>query len=319
MDQEMARIRAEEERNREKRRKTLRIVFVAVCVIMVLALLALWGFNRFSQVCYLKLEKCWGGKGSTDGRFHELLAVAVDTEGFVWAADHVNSTLQKFDAEGNFLMKITTTLRSGATYNGPTHIGFDKDNVLYARSWSWVGKYTADGMEEAVRLRYRSLGSITGFAVDPRNGDCLLLGIGALGRFRNGEQVCRLDDQSFSNSSVATDMAGNIYVTAFPGIKKFDENGRLVAEAELAGSHYHYLTCGASGDIYLVPQHFLDVIRVFDSNLTLKRVAGIKDKHSFLSTGIPIAVDEKEDRVLIYLAFDSPHADNKVCQYVMNR
>jgi DNA-binding beta-propeller fold protein YncE len=47
----------------------------------------------------------WGGRGSTDGRFHAPAGVAVDGAGHVFALDSENNRVEEFDSDGQYLAK----------------------------------------------------------------------------------------------------------------------------------------------------------------------------------------------------------------------
>jgi DNA-binding beta-propeller fold protein YncE len=52
------------------------------------------------------LVKRWGKKGAAPGEFDAPEAICVDKEGNVYVADTGNNRVQKFDANGKFLMEI---------------------------------------------------------------------------------------------------------------------------------------------------------------------------------------------------------------------
>ena len=357
IEKEIASIKAEDERLRIKRRKTQRKVLLVTGISAIIIVSGALILIKVTAPPELKLERCWGGKGTTDGRFHELSGIAVDNQGYIWACDPVNRTIQKFDPEGNFLMKIKTTFETAATYDGPTHIAFDHNNNLYALadSASWAARYNYNGTSVKLLTRMPGhLGSIVGFAVDKRNGDLLVAFIGGWVKYKNGLEVWYQQDESFTSSfnPIVVDSTGNIYINTFPGIRKYDENGHFIAEAQAPTDCYLamdaadnlYLLYFAWHDeievydfnLYLTWQEAVaeleklkaqaeiealnhDEIKVYDSNLNLKGTYKLKKPLSFLSTGCPLAVYDTDKKIYIYLAYNSPHADNKICQYVIKK
>lgn len=323
VNQEILRTKAKEEGALLKTRKTFRTVLIVIASLAVVVFIISLGIFIVKESTILNPKKYWGGKGNIDGKFYELIAIAVDNNGYIWAADRENKTIKKFDTEGNFQMKITTPVNSlFKSYSGPTYIGFDKDNNLYALSEQgyWVGKYNYDGIQEELWTKVLSRGrNIRAFTVDRRNGDCLFLMDRSLIKCRNSVQLWEVDYQSsrFSpfdlNPSIATDMDGNIYISAFPGIKKFDENGNFIDETDV--SKINYLACDFTNNLYI---HSWDKILVFDTYLKLKKTYNIRIQLPFLSRGIPFAVYEAKDAISIYLAF-GPHSGNQICRYVIKK
>lgn len=317
IEKEIASIKAEEEKLRIKRRKTRKKVLLVTGISAIIIVIGALIIIKVTGPPVLKLERCWGGKGTTDGRFHELSGIAVDNQGYIWACDHVNDTIQKFDSEGNFLMKIKTTFETAATYDGPTHIAFDHNNNLYALATSayWAARYNYDGTSERLLTTMPGhFGSIVGFAVDRRNGDLLVAFIGGWVKYKNSLEVWYQEDESFitSHNPIAVDSKGNIYINTFPGIRKYDENGNFIAEVEAPTDCY--LAMDAADNLYLIHFAWHDEIKVYDSNLNLKGTYKLKKSFSFLSSGCPLAVYDTDKKIYIYLA-----ADNKICQYVIKK
>ncbi len=94
--------------------------------------------NRvFQQDVTGQIIRSFGGPGSQPGRFNDAWGIAVDEAQHIYVADTFNHRVQKFDADGNFLM---TWGRPGATdqpgfgtdtqFFGPRDIAFDRDGRL---------------------------------------------------------------------------------------------------------------------------------------------------------------------------------------------
>jgi len=74
----------------------------------------------------------WGRKGSVDGQFDHPWGVAVDNRGNVYVAEEFNSRIQKFDGQGNFLLKWGgfRTVENGKFYN-PCGVAVDNRGNVY--------------------------------------------------------------------------------------------------------------------------------------------------------------------------------------------
>jgi hypothetical protein len=211
----------------------------------------------------------WGGNGTMDGKFGEAGGVAIDGSGNIWIPDRKNQTIQQFDPSGNFLQKFVTTVQTSATYKGPSYIGFADDGYLYAMSTSgyWVARYDTNGNEESVGSPRHGAASLLHFAVDPRNGDYVVVFVGAVGKYSGSTKVWQntLDNEHTS----IVDSQGNIYVTAYPGIQKYDANGNIVAEVDL-GNTWGTLAVDSSDRVYLLSGEVIDrYLKVFDGSLNL--------------------------------------------------
>ncbi|HEY2883333.1 MAG TPA: NHL repeat-containing protein [Pirellulales bacterium] len=90
-----------------------------------LCLLALAGCNR-DQSSIGSLDKVWGRRGLSDGRFQKPRAMAIDKHDNVYVVD-MTARIQVFDTDGNFLRFWETP----AHENGrPTGMSIDRDGNL---------------------------------------------------------------------------------------------------------------------------------------------------------------------------------------------
>ncbi len=75
----------------------------------------------------------WGSKGSLPGQFNQPFDVAVDQAGFVYVTDVGNKRVQKFDADGKFILTFGRNL-----FQKPSGIGIGSDGSV------WVTDYDSD-------------------------------------------------------------------------------------------------------------------------------------------------------------------------------
>jgi len=71
-----------------------------------------------------KIIKTWGKKGSGPGEFNEPHGIALDSTGRVFVADRVNSRIQIFDPDGNFLAEWKQ-------FGRPSAVFIDRNDVIY--------------------------------------------------------------------------------------------------------------------------------------------------------------------------------------------
>jgi len=77
--------------------------------------------------------KTWGGLGEKAGQFNEPFDVAVDANGFVYVTDVRNKRVQKFTADGGFILAFGQEL-----FEKPGGIGIGTDGTV------WVTDYDLD-------------------------------------------------------------------------------------------------------------------------------------------------------------------------------
>lgn len=102
--------------------------------------------------------KVWGAQGTGEGQFNHPRAIAIAPDGSIYVADTMNHRIEKFDAEGKFLLAWGS--RSPAqpqdqppapapegTFNEPWGLAVDNQgNVYVADTWNHrIQKFTGDG------------------------------------------------------------------------------------------------------------------------------------------------------------------------------
>jgi len=74
---------------------------------LVLVLFWIIGCTKKSQVGVAFVSE-WGSKGSAPGEFNQPIGVALDDEGNVYVSDAGNNRIQKFTADGAFIVEWGT-------------------------------------------------------------------------------------------------------------------------------------------------------------------------------------------------------------------
>lgn len=187
-----------------------------------------------------------GGQGYLPGEFDNIMGIAIDSKGFIYAVDMANHRLQKFAADGKYLASIGGKGSMEGEFSEPRGIAIDENNIIYVMdTWnSRVQKFDSD-------LKY--LGEIRsprGFygakGVAARNGKIYVsdAGNGAIEAFNySGEHLTSWGakgnaDGEFSEPvGLTVDKQGFIYVvdSANDRIQKFDQNGNFVAKWQVDG------------------------------------------------------------------------------------
>jgi hypothetical protein len=98
-----------------------------------------WGVDTGAaqyEICTSASLPCQAGiLGNGDGQFHNPWAVALDAVGNVYMTDQYNHRIQKFDASGNFLLKLGSEGGDDGEFEFPTGIGIDvTDNIYIAET-----------------------------------------------------------------------------------------------------------------------------------------------------------------------------------------
>ncbi len=151
------------------------------------------------------LLTAWGSVGSGNGQFNTPIGVAVDAAGNVYVTEEVNQRIQKFDSNGNFLLKWGNSGSGNGQFHDPLGIAVDAMGNVYVADTenNRIQKFDA-------------------------NGNFLLKwGGGGIG---NGQFNQPID--------IAVDVVGNVYVADFSNhrIQKFDSNGNFLLKWGSFGS-----------------------------------------------------------------------------------
>ncbi|MFY1110208.1 MAG: 6-bladed beta-propeller [Methanosarcinaceae archaeon] len=208
-------------------------------------------------ITYVHFEKKWGRYGSGDGQFNEPIAVAVDSEGFVYVADVYNHRIQKFDSNGNF---ITKWGRHGSGNGEFRTIGdmvvdanrgyvYVSDVYWYDPPYERIQKFTTNGnfvtswyCNYSYALAVDSDGYVYAPSVLEVNGSALK----CIQKFDPSGSLITTSwfesDEVILNgiTALTVDLDGNVYVTdgadhVNHGIYKFDSNGTFILKWESEG------------------------------------------------------------------------------------
>ena len=76
-----------------------------------------------------------GPRGAGDGELGLPWGIAIDKEGDVFVADWRNDRVQKFSADGKFLMKFGSAGKGQGELNRPTSVDVDSDGLIYVADW----------------------------------------------------------------------------------------------------------------------------------------------------------------------------------------
>jgi sugar lactone lactonase YvrE len=185
------------------------------------------------------LQLVWKTNGGND-KLKEPIGLAVDRQGDVYVSDAANNFVQKFDANGKFLLQWGKTGKGEGEFSfsgsGPTagFLAVDKDGNLYVSDCynSRVQVFDPDGK------------FLRSFGTEPGSGQMMLPG------------------------PITFDDKGNIYVAArVDSINMYDSTGKFLKQFNIPGEALKYAGVGAidqQGNLYVA--ELLDSrVRKFDS------------------------------------------------------
>jgi DNA-binding beta-propeller fold protein YncE len=106
-----------------------------------------------------KLIKAWGKHGKAQGEFDTPHGIALDSAGRVYVADRVNSRVQVFDADGNFVAEWKQ-------FGRPSSVAVDKNDILYVAD-SQSGPQRNAPFKAGIRIGSVKDGKVTAFIPAP--------------------------------------------------------------------------------------------------------------------------------------------------------
>jgi DNA-binding beta-propeller fold protein YncE len=121
----------------------------------------------------------WGSTGNGDGQFAGRIEdIAMDQDGNVYVTDSYNHRIQKFDNNGNFLLKIggESSREGHGTFTNPLGIAVDYDGNIYVVDNYFLQKFDAEGrfITQWSRTQGGEL-SRAGFLTIDEHGDIYIL------------------------------------------------------------------------------------------------------------------------------------------------
>jgi hypothetical protein len=187
----------------------------------------------------------WGSIGLGDGQF-KFPVIAIDSSGFIYAADRDNNRVQKFTSTGQFVTKWGSNGTGDGQFNQPQGIAVDADGYVYVTdsgnyriqkftsTGQFVAKWGTRGSEDG------QFGNARGIAVDT-NGYVYLAdwGYTRIHKFTSsGQFVAKWgnsgtgDGQFNEPQGIAVDAQGYLYVTdgGNDRIQKFTSTGQFVTK-----------------------------------------------------------------------------------------
>ena len=95
----------------------------------------------------LVYENQWGSKGTAQGQFEYIPAVASDSQGNVYVGGNTPDCIQKFDGSGKFLMEWGNSGSGNAKLNGLVSLCVDSSDNVYAyeNGDNQIKKFTSNG------------------------------------------------------------------------------------------------------------------------------------------------------------------------------
>ena len=192
----------------------------------------------------------WGSQGPEDGQFLFQVppahygSLTVDKDGYVYVTDHFNR-VQKFDSNGEFLMKFGETGHPDGEFYSLYGVAVDNQGNIYTTDWikyeiqefnregKFLQKWEVPSCQLGATPFPQNL-TIDGqgqLYVTNDGGDCIQK-FDAKGNLLKQWGGTGRDNGQFDKPlSIALDTQGNIYVTDNGNnrIQKFDSNGNFLA------------------------------------------------------------------------------------------
>ena len=193
----------------------------------------------------------WGGPGAGDGQFlfnvppAHYGSITVDKDGYVYVTDHHNR-VQKFDSNGNFLMKFGDTGYPDGEFYNLYGIAVDDQGNIYTTDWTKyeIQKFDSEGQFiqkwEVPSCKQGGISSPSNLVVDGQgqlyvtnmSGNCVQKLNNQGNLLKQWGELGNAESQFNKPLGIALDAQGNVYVSDNENsrIQKFDSNGKFLAE-----------------------------------------------------------------------------------------
>jgi DNA-binding beta-propeller fold protein YncE len=102
--------------------------------------------GRFEVVSYDILQE-WGGQGGGGGLFNYPTGIAVDDNGYVYVTDTLNNRIQKFTAEGEFVIMWGEEGNAAGQFRSCIDVDVDSEGYVYVAGGNsiYAQKFTSEG------------------------------------------------------------------------------------------------------------------------------------------------------------------------------
>jgi tripartite motif-containing protein 71 len=171
----------------------------------------------------------WGGPGGGGGTFNAPVGFAEDRSGNIYVADYLNSRVQKFSSNGDFLTMWGKKGTSPGDFQLPLSIAVDSSgNVYVADRDVNVQKFSSDG-------QYLGMLPVAGKGVAVgRDGNVYVVGDTVIKLSARGDLLSRFGGKGFS---ISLDDSGYVYIVGQMGypvgqdsmlIRRYKSDGTLV-------------------------------------------------------------------------------------------
>lgn len=103
----------------------------SIVLLLIMTALSVWQADEIFAVGFLKFEREFGGKGSTDGFFSKNIHVGFDAAGNIYISDANNRLVQKLSSTGEFLMQIPKEKTVDNILRKPGDVTVDGNGHIY--------------------------------------------------------------------------------------------------------------------------------------------------------------------------------------------
>ena len=103
----------------------------SIVLLLIVAALFTWQVSEIFAVGFLKFEREFGGKGSTDGFFSKRIHVGFDATGNIYISDADNRLVQKLSPTGEFVMQIPKEKTVDNILRKPGDVAVDGNGNIY--------------------------------------------------------------------------------------------------------------------------------------------------------------------------------------------